>query len=279
MKRIRFVSTGVLLLLLGTTAPFCAGQQDQNQQQDKGKQQQDQNKGQQQKAQQQQQEQGKQHQQKAQQQQQNQNKQQQQQRPATQQDQNNGATAARPATTTGPQQATATTARSNSSRTTTSNSNNARSNSSSKTGSTPSSRTRTNSSNNTLSGRTIGLHSKGNAWSKVSSGRCGRSIAHKTGNPNIGTGNNAAATTATAFPMTVIVSTLVRVTGSGSTDTRWSCMAGIHDSSTAAFGLVSWTHGLNIGQTIGMTTMMCTSFTPATAITCTTAGIPRIVSR
>ena len=90
MKRIRFVSTGVLLLLLGTTAPFYAGQQDQNQRQDKGKQQQDQNKGQQQKAQQQQQQnQNKGQQQKAQQQQQDHNKQQQQ-HVQQQQDQNKG---------------------------------------------------------------------------------------------------------------------------------------------------------------------------------------------
>jgi hypothetical protein len=80
MKQIRFVSTGILLFLLGTIGPIQANQQDQNQQQDKAKQQEDQNKGQQQKAQQQQQDQNKQQQQKAQQnqqQQQDQNKQQQ----------------------------------------------------------------------------------------------------------------------------------------------------------------------------------------------------------
>jgi hypothetical protein len=77
MRRIRFVSIGALLLLLGTTAPIYAEQQDQSQQQDKGKQQ-DQNKAQQQHAQQQQQDQNKAQQQHAQQQQQNQNKGQQQ---------------------------------------------------------------------------------------------------------------------------------------------------------------------------------------------------------
>jgi len=83
MRGNRFVGTGVLLLLLGATAPIYAEQQDQNQQQDKGKQQQDQNKGQQQHAQQQQQDQNKQQQHT--QQQQDQNKQQHAQQ---QQDQN-----------------------------------------------------------------------------------------------------------------------------------------------------------------------------------------------
>ena len=79
MKRIGFVSTGLLLLLLGITPPtFANQQQDQDkQQQDKDKKQQDQNRGQQQKVQQQQQDQNRQ-QQKAQQQQQDQNKGQQQ---------------------------------------------------------------------------------------------------------------------------------------------------------------------------------------------------------
>jgi hypothetical protein len=98
MKPIKFISTGVLLLLLGITAPIYANQQqdqdkqqqdkdkkqpDQNKQQDKGKQQQDQNR-QQQKAQQQQQDQNKQ-QQRVQQQQQDQNRQQQQQKAQQQQ--------------------------------------------------------------------------------------------------------------------------------------------------------------------------------------------------
>ncbi len=79
MRRISFISAGVLFLLLGTTAPNYAKPQDQNQEQDKGKKQQDQNRGQQQhtQQQQQQQDQNKGQQQKAQQQQQNQNQQQQ----------------------------------------------------------------------------------------------------------------------------------------------------------------------------------------------------------
>ena len=76
MKSIKFVSTGILLLFLGTTAPMYAGQHDENQQEDKGKKQEDQNKGQQHS---QQQDQNKGQQQKAQRQQQNQNKGQQQQ--------------------------------------------------------------------------------------------------------------------------------------------------------------------------------------------------------
>jgi len=100
MKRITLISTGVLLLFFGTTAPIYAAQrQDQDKQQqdkekkqqgqnkapDKGKQQQGQNKQQQQKAQQQQ-DQNRQQQQKAQQ-QQDQNRQQQQ-KAQQQQDQN-----------------------------------------------------------------------------------------------------------------------------------------------------------------------------------------------
>ena len=74
MKRIRFASTGVLLLLLGITAPIYAQQQQDRDKQDK-QQQQEQNKQQQPRAQQQQQDPNKQ-QPRAQQQQQGQNKQQ-----------------------------------------------------------------------------------------------------------------------------------------------------------------------------------------------------------
>jgi hypothetical protein len=91
MRQIKFVSTGILLLFLGTNTPIYARQQDQNQQQDRGKQQ-DENKGQQQQHSQQQgqqQNQTKQQEQKAQQQQQNQNNQQQKAQQQQRQNQNN----------------------------------------------------------------------------------------------------------------------------------------------------------------------------------------------
>jgi hypothetical protein len=96
MKRIRFFSTGILVLFLGITAPIQANQQrgqdrqqeDDQKQQDKDKKQQDQNK-QQQRAEQQRQDQNKQQQQqRAQRQQQDQNKQQQQRAEQQKQDQN-----------------------------------------------------------------------------------------------------------------------------------------------------------------------------------------------
>jgi hypothetical protein len=84
MKRIKFISTGVLLLLLGITAPIYAQQQEDKDKQDR--QQQAQNKRQQ-KAQQQQQDQAKQQQQRGQQQQQDQANQRQQKAQQQQQDQ------------------------------------------------------------------------------------------------------------------------------------------------------------------------------------------------
>jgi hypothetical protein len=127
-----------------------------------------------------------------------------------------------------------------------------------------------------VSSRSISPHSEGNACRKVNSGRCGSSIAHVTGSPSTATGNNVAATMATAFQKAVIVCALVRITGSASTGTRWSYTAAIRVSNTGAFGSVSWTDGQSTGQTTGTTTMTCISFTPMMAITCTTADIPRI---
>ena len=98
MKRIRFVNTGVLLLLLGVTTPIYANQQqDQDKQhqekdkkqQEKDKKQQDQNKAQQNQNKQPQQKAKQQQQQKAQQQQQDQNRQQQQQKAQQQQQDQN----------------------------------------------------------------------------------------------------------------------------------------------------------------------------------------------
>ena len=63
------------------------------------------------------------------------------------------------------------------------------------------------------------------------------------------------------------------------TDTQWKYMAGIRDSGTPAFGSVSWTRGQSTGRTIGTTTMTSMSFTPKTAITCTTAGTQGIGSQ
>jgi hypothetical protein len=99
MKRVGWISTGVLLLL-GSVVPLYAQQEEakppkqeekakpEKGQRDKGKQQQDQNKQQQQKAQKQQQDQGKQQEQRAQKQQQDRGKQQQQRAQKQEQDQN-----------------------------------------------------------------------------------------------------------------------------------------------------------------------------------------------
>ena len=112
--------------------------------------------------------------------------------------------------------------------------------------------------------------------SKLNSEACGSSTAHVPGSPSTAPGSNVAATTATAFQRTVIAATLVRITRSESTAPPWRCMAGVLASSTAVFGSASLTPGRNTGQTTGTKTMMCTSTTPETAITCTTAGIPAL---
>ena len=293
MKPVGIISTGVLLLLLGSVASTYA-QQDQQQeakspkqvqqakpekqQQDRNKQQQDKNKQQQQRAQKQQQEQNKQ-QQHAQKQQQDQN------RAATSTLRNSNRNRTSSSSTlrnsNGNRTSSNKTPR-NSNRTRTTNSNSAPRNSN-RTGTTSSNntlrnnnRTRTSSS---VSSWTIGLHSSGNVCSTISRERCGSSIAHVTGSPSTAIGGNVAVIPATAFQMPIIVAALARITGSASTGTRWSCMAGIRGSSTEAFGSVSWTHGQSTGRTIGTTTMMCMSFTPKTAITCTTAGTPGIGSQ
>jgi outer membrane biosynthesis protein TonB len=99
-------------------------------------------------------------------------------------------------------------------------------------------------------------------------------IAHTIGIPTTATGNNAAATTATAFPTTASVDTLVKTMDSGFQACPFSSSADIHDSNTAATGSAWSIPGRNTGAMTGttMTTFMWSTLT--TAITFTTAGIP-----
>jgi hypothetical protein len=84
--------------------------------------------------------------------------------------------------------------------------------------------------------RTTDRHNNAALRRYASSRLRGRVIVPTAGSLSIATGSNAEATTAIAFPMTVFVATMARITHSASTVSPWRTLAGIAASSTAAIG-------------------------------------------
>src|SRR4029077_4772019 len=108
----------------------------------------------------------------------------------------------------------------------------------------------------------------------VSSRLPGSSIVHNAGIPTTATGNNAVATTATAFLTSASADISVRTTGSASTASPSSLWADIPASNTTAIGSAWLTRGQGTGRMTGTTPTTFTSPMSITATICSTAGIP-----